>query len=329
VSPRLPLVDHIPALDVIPRAHLGAYPTPVESLASIAPGLWIKRDDLSGARIGGNKTRALEFLLGGVRRGDRVVTMGSVGSTHALATAVHARALGARVSLGLWRQEMNSAAEIVSAHLARMGERRRVFSVPPTAVAWALLERWRGARWIPMGGTSPLGMLGHVNAALELAEQVARGEMPAPARVYVPLGTGGTAAGLALGLRMAGLRTTVVGVRVVTALVARRGRVVALARAAARLISRYTSREIPRIRADDISIVHGFFGGAYGRDTSAGAEARSILGEATGIPLDATYSAKAFAAFLEHASPESRVPSPALFWLTFDGRVLTTHGDAP
>jgi D-cysteine desulfhydrase len=327
VSARLPLIDRIPALDVLPRAQLGAFPTPVESLASIAPALWIKRDDLSSARIGGNKTRALEFLLGGVRRGDRVVTTGSEGSTHALATAVHARALGARVSLGLWRQERNATADIVAAHLSRIAERRRVFALPPTAIAWSLVERWRGARWIPMGGTSPLGMLGHVNAALELAEQIGRGEMPEPGRLFVPLGTGGTAAGLALGLRMAGLRTTVVGVRVVTGLVARRGRVVALARATARLIGRYTTREIPRIHTDDIAIVHEHFGGAYGRETDAGVRARRLLAEHTGIALDGTYSAKAFAAFLEQPSPESRIPSPALFWLTFDGRVLTTRGD--
>jgi D-cysteine desulfhydrase len=329
VSARLPLIDRIPALDVIPRARLGTYPTPVQPLASLAPGLWIKRDDLSGGggTIGGNKTRALEFLLGGVRRGDRVVTMGSEGSTHALSTAVHARALGARVSLGLWRQEMNPTAEVVARHLARISERRRVFALPPTAIAWALIERWRGAHWIPMGGTSPLGALGHVNAALELAEQIGRGEMPEPKQVFVPLGTGGTAAGLVLGFRLAGLATTVVGVRVVTRAVARRGRVVGLARATARLIARHTDRPMPHIQARDIEIVHEFYGGAYARDTEAGARAQQLLAEHTGIALDATYTAKAFAAFLEHPRPATHNPRASLFWLTFDGRVLTTHGD--
>src|SRR5256885_1804915 len=54
--------------------------------------------------------------------------------------------------------------------------------------------------FVPLGGSTPLGTLGHVNAALELAEQVAAGALPEPAAVVVPLGSGGTAAGLLLGL---------------------------------------------------------------------------------------------------------------------------------
>ena len=65
----------------------------------------------------------------------------------------------------------------------------------------------RAAQYIPLGGSTPLGTLGHVNAALELADQVERGELPLPGRVVVPLGSGGTAAGLALGFAIAGLDT--------------------------------------------------------------------------------------------------------------------------
>ena len=63
------------------------------------------------------------------------------------------------------------------------------------------------SRYIPLGGSTALGTLGHVNAALELADQVEAGELPLPGRVVVPLGSGGTAAGLALGFAMAGLDT--------------------------------------------------------------------------------------------------------------------------
>ena len=79
----------------------------------------------------------------------------------------------------------------------------------------ALTQRARGARWIPAGGSTPLGVLGHVNAALELAEQIDARRVPSAEHVVVPLGTGGTAAGLALGVRDRRTRHRVVGVRVV------------------------------------------------------------------------------------------------------------------
>src|SRR5262245_57844867 len=125
--PDIPLVRRFPGLARAPRVSLGTYPSPVESLASISPSLWIKRDDLVGQPMGGNKLRALEFLLAGVARGDRIVTVGSAGSTHALAVATYGSALGARVLVGRWRQEMNATAGRVGRRLARVTERATVF----------------------------------------------------------------------------------------------------------------------------------------------------------------------------------------------------------
>ena len=79
--------------------------------------LLLKRDDLSGTEIGGNKLRALEWLLGGVRSGDQVLTVGARGSTHALSTAMLAGQLGARCTVVRWNQVMNPAAEIVERRL--------------------------------------------------------------------------------------------------------------------------------------------------------------------------------------------------------------------
>jgi D-cysteine desulfhydrase len=321
----LPLIARFPGVAAIPRVRLGNYPTPIEHIDGIdgvSGSLWIKRDDLSASRVGGNKVRALEFLLGEVEAGDRVVTAGSVGSTHALTTAIHARARGARASLGLWRQEMNPAAERVAARIAGLGERRRVFPVAPLAIAWAIVERWRGARWIPVGGTSPLGILGHVNAALELADQVAAGALPAPGIIVVPFGTGGTAAGLVLGCAIAALDVKVIGVRVVPSIVARKRRVLMLARHTAALLRQFTDVAIPDVRSDSFSVVDQFYGGAYGRETPAGRDACERLAP-HGVMLDATYSAKACAAALEATRADGESGrGPTLLWLTFDGRVL-------
>lgn len=315
----LPLIRRFPALAEIPRVPLGHGGTPVVHLSTLSPNLWIKRDDLFADPLGGNKVRALEFLLGGVQPGDLVVTVGSYGSTHALAVATYAKRLGARVYIGRWKQEMNSAAGQVGAQIERIADEAPVFANPIRAIIWAWTRRARGARWIPAGGSSPLGVLGHVNAGLELVDQLDSGVFPEPESVVVPLGTGGTAAGLVLAFAIAERPITVVGVRVVPRIVARQSRVRQLARATARLIERASGGVVPPIRPDRFEIAHEMYGGAYGRETDAGRSAAERLRRVSRTGLDATYSAKAFAHALERASR-----GPTLFWLTFDSRILGT-----
>jgi 1-aminocyclopropane-1-carboxylate deaminase/D-cysteine desulfhydrase-like pyridoxal-dependent ACC family enzyme len=309
-----PLLERFPGLSALPRAVLTTLPSPVEDASHVMPGLWLKRDDLNSPVLGGNKVRALEFLLGDVRAGQTVVTVGGTGSSHALATVMHARRLGARTQVGLWRQEQNPSARRVHAALLALADDHREFRTVPGALAYQLWHRWRGARSIPAGGTVPLGILGHVNAALELAAQVHAGRLPPPARVVVPLGTGGTAAGLALGFRIAGLACPVIGARVVPRIVARRGRVLALAHATRRLIMHHGGTHVPRVTADDIHVVHEVYGGAYGRELPSAGPAAMRLAP---LRLDATYSAKACAAALSRCDG-----APLLFWVTFDPRAL-------
>ena len=203
------------------------------------------------------------------------------------------------------------------------------------------IHRATGAEWLRLGRDRPaeypdyaqLGldleqaeaeyieeMLGHVNAALELADQVAAGLLPAPRSVVVPLGSGGTAAGLALGLALAGLDATVVAARVGPRLGATRGRVLRLAAATRRFVQRRAGRRLPP--PVPVRVVHDVYGGAYGRELPAGTRAALLLQETLAARLDATYSAKGCAAALALAA---RDPGPTLFWLTFDGRWL----DAP
>lgn len=314
----IPLVARFPALAAVPRVVLGRYPTPVVQLDRIAPRLWIKRDDLCADPMGGNKTRALEFLLADVRPGDRVVTVGSAGSTHALAVVVYASRLGARVAVGRWRQEMNATAVRVAQRLVETTETAPVFRTPLGAYAWAW--RQRGARWVAAGGSTPLGILGHVNAGLELVAQIDAGELPQPERVVVPLGTGGTAAGLALAFRIARRDIRVIGVRVVPRIVGRRGRVVRLAARAARLIERISGETVARVRRADLTVLHHAYGGAYGRETEIARAAAARLRADAAISLDPTYSAKTFALALDLVSG-----GPTLFWLTFDSRILDSR----
>src|SRR5687768_9535431 len=112
----LPLLERYPDLARIPRVRLTTLPTPVEPLLDAAPNgtFWLKRDDLTSASLGGNKVRALEFLLGGVRRGDLVLTIGGEGSTHVLATAYHAARLGAGTHAIRWKHEMHGLSHTVA-----------------------------------------------------------------------------------------------------------------------------------------------------------------------------------------------------------------------
>ncbi len=301
----LPLVARFPSLGRTPRVQLGNYPSPIESLEGLTPRLWIKRDDLAGDPMGGNKVRALEFLLAGIGAGDRVVTVGAAGSTHALAVATYARRLGACTFVGRWRQEMNQAAVQVAERVARAADASPTFSSVPFAYAWAAAQRVRGARWIAAGGTTPVGVLGHVNAGLELVAQIDAGAMPKPDIVVVPLGTGGTMAGLALAFALTGMNLRVVGARVVPKIVGRRRRVLRLANRAARLIERTVQARIPRVSPRAIEVVDDAFGGAYGRETPAARRAAQRLRDAMGITLDATYSAKAFATAIERVEARS------------------------
>lgn len=294
--------------------------TPVVPLNGLSSQLWIKRDDLFADPLGGNKVRALEFLFGDLKKGDEVVTVGSMGSTHALSVATYGARLGARVHVARWRQEMNAAAERVSGGISRRMLEASVFGNPVGAFAWAWLRRARGARWVAAGGSTPLGILGHVNAGLELVEQIDSGVIPEPKLVVVPLGTGGTAAGLALAFAIAQRPITVVGARVVPWIVARRARVERLANKTARLIEHTAKTKVPRVGQQHLVTEDETYGGAYGRETDAGRSAARALREAHHIDLDATYSAKAFAHALALAARDR-----TLFWLTFDSRSLTAQ----
>ena len=315
----LPLFRRFPKLASLPRAPLGRFPTPVTLAPALGADFWVKRDDLSADPIGGNKVRALEFLLADVRSGDRIVTVGSAGSTHALAVAIYGAQLGARVVVGRWRQEMNPQAVRVAARLADEADEAPTFRTPMVSYLWAWRQRALGARWVPAGGRSPLGTLGHVNAGLELAEQIAAGELPVPRDLIVPLGTGGTAAGLTLGLAIAGLDTTVIGARVVPRIIGRHRRVMSLVASTARLIERLAGERVRRPAPERFRVAHESYGGAYGRETETG---RTVTGEFrawSGIELDATYSAKACALAVSLAARDG---GPRLFWLTFDSRIL-------
>ena len=318
----LPLFDRFPALRRIPRVELCTLPSPVQSLEHILPDTWIKRDDLNAPICGGNKVRALEFLLGGLNPGDSVVTVGGTGSTHILATALHAARLGVQTRAGRWRHEMNPVASEVSSRIEALIERPSVHLTPVVPIARARLRAYAGrSRYIPVGGSVPLGVLGHVNGGLELVAQIERGDMPRPGRVILPMGTGGTAAGLVLAFSIAGVDIEVVGVRTGPRMFANKRAVLSLVKQTARLIGTVCGERIATPEPGRLRVIHTAYGGGYGRPVSGSTEAKALLHDSIGITLDDTYTAKAWIGTIEE---RERARGTILYWFTFDSSCLTS-----
>jgi 1-aminocyclopropane-1-carboxylate deaminase/D-cysteine desulfhydrase-like pyridoxal-dependent ACC family enzyme len=339
----VPLFEQYPLLqEKLPYAPLCEFPTPVQKLerlgAELGVGrLYVKRDDLSGSLYGGNKPRKLEFILAeALRSGAReVMTFGGAGSNHALATAIYARKVGLN-SISMLTPQPNaryvrrnllmghkSGAEL---HLcgADLESARNMPLVYAAAVYQLLrhrLKRGRFPRLIPPGGSSPLGLVGFVNAALELRKQIVAGEMPEPDYVYVACGSMGTAGGLALGLRAAGLGGRVVPVAVHNESFTNTGAMIKLiGRTNSLLCSLDASFPKLEFSEADVDIRHDCAGRRYALFTDEGMEAVSRMKECEGIKLDGTYTGKTLAALKRDAGNGGLRDRAVLFWNTLNSR---------
>jgi 1-aminocyclopropane-1-carboxylate deaminase/D-cysteine desulfhydrase-like pyridoxal-dependent ACC family enzyme len=333
----IPLFEQYPTLaEKIPRLSFGEFPTPVERLSGVSrhlkrdDNLYIKRDDLSSRAYGGNKVRKLEFLLAdALKHGAvRVITSGGAGSNHAVATAVYARNAGIKAVLMLFRQpNSHSVRHNLLMNLASGAELIHHDTYEEHTQALAEMIRMyesvdgRAPYVIPLGGSSPVGAIGYVNAGLELAAQIAAGELPLPSRIYLALGTMGTAMGLLLGLKAAGIKTHLQAVRAVPTYVSGIDKCHLLFNQTNELLHEMdTSFPSCTLTPEDLTIRQEFFGEKYGMFTPEAAAAATLLRESDRIILDGTYTGKACAAFL--ADLRNGGDEPVLFWNTKNSRPL-------
>lgn len=324
------LFDRFPALaETLPFARLGSPLTPVQRMAAlgreVGRDLWVKRDDLYG-NPGGGKVRKLEFSLAAFLRQGRqsLITFGPLGSNHVAATATHAARLGIETHGVLVPQPVQT---YVRGNLECSCRHARV-----EFARWAPGAALRAARlWLRSamssgprpallapGGSSVVGILGYVEAALEIARDVRAGVMPEPDFVFMAAGTCGALAGLTLGLRLAGLQSRAVGVRVAGRMTCTATATAWLANRALELLkARGACIDLSRIRARDLTMLHRFCGRGYGHATQLGREAVQRARDDEGLALDTTYTGKAMAAMLQFmARPEHR-QSRALFIQTW------------
>jgi D-cysteine desulfhydrase len=328
----LALLRRHPALRALPRVALTALPTAVEPLRldGVSEGaLWVKRDDRSSSIYGGNKARKLEFTLARAQRRGcrRLVTTGGIGTHHGLATALFGRALGMATTLVVVPQPVTPHVRAQLAALQGAGAEL----LPANGVGGAALQvvralalaALRGERpyLVPTGGSSALGDVGFVAAAFELAEQIEAGLLPEPAEIHVPVGSGGTLAGLVLGARLAALRARVVGVLVTDILPPSPRRLARLANATLDLLRR-VDPALParRVAAADFELTHAQLGPGYGATTPA-ADAAQALAAGAGLDLETTYTAKCLAEVVARLA-DGRARAPVLFWNTYNSRAL-------
>ena len=206
-------IQHIKEkLKGFPRVKLMWGPTPIVYAQNISKdigiNLYIKRDDLSGLALGGNKTRKLEFIMGQAlkQKYDTVITAGALHSNHALQTATAAKKLGMDAVLVLRGTKENKGNyfmdKIIDADT-------RVFNVKTSKelkifmddIQKELIAEGKKPLIIPVGGSDPIGALGYINAALEIIEQCKELNLDFD-YVVTATSSGGTQTGIMLGCKM-------------------------------------------------------------------------------------------------------------------------------
>lgn len=303
--PRFPLLDGPSPLQPLPRfsAVLGG-----------SAEVWIKREDLLPLAFGGNKLRNLEFLVGAALAdgADTLVTTGRRWSNHCRLTAAAGARAGLAVELVLSGPPVEPPGpnrrldELLGArvHVAATDARSE-----REALAARVVEEARAAGRRPyligVGGGGAVGAAGQVAAGLELAAQ-ARAAGLEPGVVVLPSATGGTQAGLLVGLRAADSPARVLGLAV-----AAPGE--ELRPAIDRLLAELAPLAGVSVDAAEVELADDQLGPGYGIPTAAAGEAIGLLARSEGLLVDPIYTAKALAGLVARVR-DGRIGGPVVFW---------------
>ncbi|BAE74186.1 D-cysteine desulfhydrase [Sodalis glossinidius str. 'morsitans'] len=290
----------------VPRLDIIGPPTPLEHLPRLsdflARDIFIKRDDLTPLGLGGNKLRKLEYLAAdALRQGaDTLLTAGAIQSNHVRQTAALAAKLGLHC-VALLEKPIDTPA----GNYLTNGNRLlldlfqceviacEALTQPAQQLADASLRlEAQGFRpyVIPVGGSNALGSLGYVGCALEIAHQC-QGVIQ-PGAVVVSSGSGGTHAGLEVGLAAVLPETAFIGVTVSRRSEQQRPLIASLAAQ----VSEQLSLAAP---AAEITLWDEYFAPGYGQLNDEGREAIALLARLEGIVLDPVYAGKAMAGLID------------------------------
>lgn len=295
-------------LSVLPRARLMTGETPVERLERMSElldiDLWLKRDDLTGLGLGGNKTRQLEFYFGEAlaQQADTILITGAVQSNYVRSAAAAAARLGLKAVLqleervpdmgGLYYSSGNVLlAKILGAeHISYpLGEDEVGADNALHKRANALHAEGHTPYVIHLGlNHPPLGALGYVVCGDELNRQIGEFDV-----AVVPSGSGSTHGGFLTGLRLAGQDAPVFGICVRRDQTQQQARIKTVLRKLADLLD-----FDPALTADSILTWDGALAPGYGKVGDTTREALTLMARTEGVFLDPVYTAKTFAGLL-------------------------------
>ena len=315
----------------LPRIILGHWPTPLHELPRLSaalggPRLFIKRDDLSGLALGGNKCRKLEYVLADASyKGiDTLITSGSSQSNHALQTAAAARRLGMDTYLVLVKGVhteiqgnllLNDILDS-SITIVEVGDPAEMFSTMTgkmNELADDLRSKGRRPLVIPAGAETPLGTAGWVEAAREIAQQLTDQRIEARYVVVAHSG-GGTQAGLALGFKQLRPPLSVIGISVMSGKSHAVDTVATLASDTAALL-----RLDVAITPDEVTVYDDYIGPGYGIPTPDCIAAIRLLAQTEGIFLDPVYSGKGMAGLIDLVATGRFTPDDTVLFIHTGG----------
>ena len=301
----------IPSIAKLPRISLGNYPTPLTeahflSAALGGPRILIKRDELTGLALGGNKCRKLELVMADARlKGvDTVITTGSSQSNFALQMATAARILDMEAYLVLVKGAHSETQGNLLLHDI-LDSKVRIIEVDPSellggiimskmnALADELSQQGRHPLVIPAGAHVPLGAAGWVNAADEIRQQLQARNINAQ-YIVVTTGSCGTQAGLEVGVKYLGLPLKVIGISVFHKTASAITEVVNMANETAKFLNLEVT-----FTPDEITVYDDYIGEGYGRITDGCLQAIRLVAQTEGIFLDPVYTGKAMAGLID------------------------------
>jgi D-cysteine desulfhydrase len=315
-----------------PHLNLARTPTPIQPLArygeKLGVELYVKRDDLTGTELTGNKVRKLEFVLADAfsKGADTVLTCGGAQSNHARATAVAAARLGLRCRLILRtpdpsrppRPEANilldrmAGAEIVWITPEEYRRRHEIFDREATA----LKKQGRRPYVILEGASNALGTWGYIRATEELKQDIVHlGWSERPFTIIHATGSGGTTAGLILGARLHKLNARVAGINVCDD---REYFVRVIGEICEEAISAY-HLAVSFSRERDIEIIDGYVGRGYALSRPEELVLVCELARTEGIFLDPVYTGKAFYGMTQELMKNPKVFGERIIFLHTGG----------
>jgi L-cysteate sulfo-lyase len=293
-------------LQEFPRVGLSLLPTPLVKLENISKtvpaSVYCKRDDLTGFALGGNKTRKLEYLVAeALRKGaDTLVTAGALQSNFCRIAAAAGRSQGLEVHLVLGGSRPEKltgnvlldhlfAAQVHYVDSSEWG----VWEEKAMELARVLASRGKKVCRLPIGGSTPTGALGYVQAFYEIMADCARLGI-SPGTIIHASSSGGTQAGLLVGKTLTGWPGKILGMAVAKTGTSLAEEVYQLAGATGKLLGCTVRREY-------VVVDGAFMGAGYGARTPEAEAAVHLFAEREGILLDNVYTGKAAAGLLDYA----------------------------